>query len=209
MKTILLLSLIVTSFALTPSYAYMPQDTVIYSDKNCTCPIVTLPATYFVAVVDYESNLVTYSDISGYVKDAQLVDYEPVTKFANESFVVQNDGLNANLREKPSLNSPVIAVMEDGYRGYYYGDIEGDALIPEVGNLWRYVRYKDGAKGYVYCTQVKVTKPSQNIIEKMTNKEDEAEAPSFIKTDYILVLLLTVPSVLVVYLIFKDKPTQN
>lgn len=205
MKTLLIL----IAFALAPSYAYMPSDTVIYSDRECLNAIVTLPATYFVTVVDYDSNMVTYGDITGYIKNIELVDYEPVTKIAETAFDVSNDGLAANLRASPHADAPILAVMENGYSGYYYGDAVGDALIPEVGNVWRYVKYKDGTKGYVYCSQVKVTKPKANVIEKVTNKEDEAEAPSLIKTDYFLVILLTLPSVLVVYLIFRDKSTPN
>lgn len=196
------------------TYGYINTVTTLYSDAQCSDAVTTLPATYFVILLETREDCykVSYKDIAGYVKDIEPVDYEPVTKYAAASFTANNDGYPVKLREEPSPNAKVLTQVPDSESGYYYGDINGTALIPQVGNKWHYVNYNDGRQtyyGYVYSSQVTVTPIRNNVIEKVTYEKDEefTSSPSF-GTEFIIIICLTVPSVLIMYLVFKDKKPQ-
>lgn len=208
MKLLLLITLLATQ---PFTYGYMHSTTTLYSDKDCRNAITSLPATYFVIVLETESNCykVSYKDISGYVRDIDIVDYEPVTKYASARFNVNNDGYPIKLRNAPLDSGEVIIEIPAGKGGYYYGDIQGDALIPQVGKNWHYVCYTDGLDpyyGYVYSSQVTVSEIQANIIEKMPeDKGEESTSSPTDNTDFLLVACLCVPSVLIMYFVFREK----
>lgn len=213
MKLLLIVSLL--AMPNTFSYGYLSVNTVLYADMGCQNAITTLPATYFVTVLEsYEfAYKVSYKDITGYVIDVELVDYEPVTKFASASFKVNNDGYPVRLRSEPSGVGKLITEIPAGGTGYYYGDVQGSALIQQVGSTWHYVSYNDGIDtyyGYVYTSQVTVSEIANNIIEKVEHAKGEELTPSPVtETDFLLITCLCVPSVLIMYLIFKDKKRQS
>ncbi len=208
MKLLMMLALIagINNF----SYGYMSEPTTLYSDPHCLNAVTTLPATYFVIVLEKgeTSFKVSYKDIAGYVKDVEVVDYEPVTKYASASFSVNNDGYPVKLRAEPSGASEVIIEVPASRQGYYYGDVSGSALIPQVGNRWHYVSYDDGGKiyyGYVYTSQVTVSEIKNNVIEKVEHDKGEVLTSPVFGTDFVLITCLCVPSVLIMYLAFKEK----
>lgn len=210
MKLLLIITLLASA---NFTYGYMPSDTTLYSDPECLYAITTLPATYFVIVLESNGDVykVSYKDISGYIRNIEVVDYEPVTKYASSRFGVNNDGYPVKLRSKPSEAGSVITEIPPDKSGYYFGDVQGSALIQQVGNKWHYVSYNDGFDtyyGYVYTSQVTVSDIEPNVIEKVEtgNKEGEELTPSpMSNTDFILIACLCAPSVLIMYLIFKDK----
>ncbi len=209
MKLLLLLTLLTSPQPFT--YGYLPYGCTLYSDMQLTNPITTLPATYFVIILSEDTAIrASYKDIVGFLDPASVekVDYEPVTKFASASFTVDNDGYPVRLRSSPSKDAPVISEIPSGASGYYYGDALGDALIEQVGNTWRYVSIGDpsGTKnGYVYSSQVSVTDFAPNVIEKVEyNDKGEDLASPVSNTDFILIACLCVPSVLIMYVIFRS-----
>lgn len=167
------------AYADTPSsfvaYAYMPADTVLYKDDGES--ICSLPATYFVVLADEEKNgklAVSYLDIDGYVlaSSVEIVDYEPVTKFASRTARVNNDGMAVNLRQTPDSVSgtllcsvPATAVLT------VYGAKTGAELFDGAGNTWQYVRYTPAGAtpvyGYVYAPQLQCDPVVPNKIEKV------------------------------------------
>ena len=193
------------------AYGYMDTVTTLYADPQCLTAVTTLPATYFVIVLGQNENSykVSYKDIVGYVDNIEIVDYEPVTKYAAADFTVNNDGYPVKLRKEPSPAAEVLAEIPAAKGGYYYGDISGSSLIPQVGDKWHYVSYNDGIEtfyGYVYTSQVIVSEISDNVIEKVEYDKGEEQEPSPIfGTDFLLIACLCVPSVLIMYLVFKDK----
>ena len=193
------------------TYGYLATDTTLYSDPECLNPLTSLPATYFVMVLDEQAFYkVSYKDISGYVRELEIVDYEPVTKFATASFAVKNDGHPVKLRTEPSETAEVLIEIPDGKSGYYYGDVHGSALIQQVGTKWHYIAYADGDyryRGYVYSSQVTVSEIEPNIIEKVeyNDEGEEQYSPPVNKPDFILIACLCVPSVLIMYLVFRNK----
>lgn len=210
MKLFLVLTIFL-SYAQPFTYGYLSEDITLYSDERCLEIVTSLPKTYFVIVLEQKETccFVSYKDISGYAKNVTIVDYEPVNKYATASFSVNNDGYPAKLRLKPTDQSEVLTEIPPSASGYYYGDAVGKALIPQVGDVWRYVSYDDGTntyRGYVYSSQTTVSEIQNNVIEKVALKEESEDnsSPSQ-NTDFVLISLLCIPSVVIMYLIFKDK----
>lgn len=215
MKLLLLLTIAFASPGFT--YGYLHTDTVLYGDPNLKTAITSLPATYFVTVLEsYEDcHKVSYKDITGYIPDVEIVDFEPVTKWASTWFTVTNDGYPAKLRSLPSKDSEIIMEIPAGKTGYYYGDADGDELLQNYGNKWRYVCYNDGLGdyyGYVYSSQISVSEIKPNEIkkvEKVENNEGEELSSPNVNTDFILIACLCIPSVLIMYLLFRDKDHKS
>lgn len=207
MKLLLFITLLSQPF----TYGYMQSTTTLYSDALCQNPLTTLPATYFVIVLEESDNFykVSYKDITGYVSGIEIVDYEPVTKYASATFDVNNDGYPVKLRSSPTAAGEVITEIPNGKSGYYYGEAKGDSLIAQVGSLWYYVSYFDGSDtyhGYVYSSQISVSEISANVIEKVPDtKGEEIASPPLDNTDFFLIVCLCVPSVLIMYLVFGKK----
>ncbi|MBR2967477.1 MAG: hypothetical protein IKC35_01705 [Clostridia bacterium] len=210
MKLLLILTVFLSQ-ANTFSYGYLSADTVMYADENCLSAITTLPKTYFAIVLNEgdDSYYVSYKDVTGYVKNIEIVDYEPVTKYADATFTANNDGYPVKLRKSPNANSEVVIEIPHSKSGYYYGDVSGSALIEQVGTCWHFVCYNDGTNsyhGYVYSSQVRVSEIKNNVIEKVVyNDKSNSTASIQQNTDFLLIVLLCVPSVLIMYIIFSDK----
>lgn len=195
------------------SFALLNLGTTLYTE-NLT-PIVTLPPTYFVGLVDEAVNEdgmyhVIYNDIDGYVyaSEVERVDYTPKYKYETTvTFTVDNDGQSANLREAPNHSSAkVLTVLPSGSIGYCYGETIGSALIPAFGGLWYYVRIGE-YRGYIYGAHASVSTTPENIIEA-----EEVIAPPIDPEEslpdsfaIILIILLCIPAAGIMYLIFKKR----
>lgn len=200
------------------SYALMSVGTTLYTET--LTPIVTLPPTYFIGIVDEAKTAngmyhVVYNDIDGYVyaSEVEVVDYTPKYKYETTvTFTVNNDGQSANLRSEPNhLAASILTVLPSGASGYCYGEVIGTSLITAFGGLWYYVRIGD-YRGYIYGAHATVTTTPENTIEAEvtiapgTDDTEEVLPDTFA---IILILLMCVPAVGVMYLIFKKRPTDN
>ena len=144
-------------------YACMERGATLYERTGGVYrELAVLPPTYFVAVLETGGDgycLVSYLDISGYMKESELkrVDFVPKTKYAQSRFTVTNDSQPANLRALPFRESEVSSVMDSGGGGRVIGYRDGDELIKGAGKRWYYVRYERGGDfvyGYVYSAHV-------------------------------------------------------
>lgn len=156
------------------TYAYLPHAAPLYDESGAV--VCMLPATYFVLPGGSKQNgklPVSYADISGYmlVSDIEIVDYEPVTKFAKLKAYPYNDGLSVNLRARPDpAEGAVLATVPASATLTLYGGREGSELFAGAGTLWQYVRY-DGAQGavfgYIYAPQLRCDAVTPNTLEKV------------------------------------------
>lgn len=158
------------------TYALLPHDAILYDAAQQ--PVCLLPASYYVVPEGSTAEGVTpvqYLDLRGYVRtaDLQIVDYEPVQKFADRHARPQNDGMAVNLRSLPDAqNGALLATVPASATLTLYGAREGSELFAGAGNLWQYVRY-DGASGgalygYVYAAQLSCDPLTPNSGEKVT-----------------------------------------
>lgn len=203
------------------AFALLGSPTVLYTQS--LSPIVTLPATYFVGVVDLtvtDAGLyrVVYDDIDGYVyaSAVEIVDYTPVTKYEKTvTFTANNDNQPVNLRSAPDhRSSNIIATIAADGSGRCYGNIEGSSLIEQVGSNWYYISY-NGQKGYVYSSQVTVLPTPENVIaaepvdapETPIDNEQPNTAAEVLSDGATIALLigLSVGAGLIMFLLFK-KP---
>ncbi len=218
-----------------PVYAYLSSGSAIYSlDSSTDIPsyemITYLPGTYFVALLsDMETAEgyieVSYSDITGYMKrsDLEIVDYEPVTKYASGSLSTSFDGQNVNIRSKPDhTDIELIQCSVPSDTGlFYYGTADGTQLIKDLPGTWYYVRYSDGQsdkRGYVHYAQVNAVPISDNVIEKVVKPTPpdgpgtptvKPSAPQMDNlTTGLFIACLCIPAVLIVFLIFR-KPASS
>lgn len=207
------------------TYAYLAADTILYrADTASYTPIVTLPQTYFVALLtsDAEDYLnVSYLDITGFVlkSSLEICDYEPVTKYATLKALPNNDGLGVNLRDMPDhTNGKILQTIPSDATLTLYGSIYGTPLIPAVGDTWHYVKYTVGAAstfGYVYSGHVSADIPSNNVIEKVPTEPiappvEVIPSPAKFTTpmQIVFIIALSIPAIIIMLLIFKRKPAK-
>lgn len=198
-----------------PSFEYgiLKDDAVLYSDAGLSRAITTLPSSYFVILIGFNGSAyrVSYLDIDGYLSAAAIepVDYEPKYKYASAGFTVTNDGQSANVRSSPDhTQNNIVTTLESGARGLYYGTVKGTSLIPEVGDLWYYVRYSSEPYlyGYIYKSQITAETIPANIIERVEPPAEPQEPTDFVS--YIIIAALTIPALVIMLFVFK-KPSSS
>ncbi|MBQ4049585.1 MAG: SH3 domain-containing protein [Clostridia bacterium] len=187
-------------------YAYIGSSGAKLLDDDGSV-ITSLPATYFVTVTGENEQyyLASYLDLEGFVEktSVEIVDYEPVTKYASPTFITNNDTHPVNLRSSPHADAPIITVIPDASSGIYYGTVPGDDIVAGI-STWYFVRYGQSYHGYVYSTQISPQPITANIIEKVVKKDEEKEQS--IKPDAlegIFIGTLCVPAVIIMLLIFR------
>jgi hypothetical protein len=187
--------------------------------------ITSLPPTYFVEILGepIDSHYpIGYFDLHGYVRGALInkVDYEPVTKFAQGGINI-NDEISGgvNLRRTPYNTSPdniAVVIPHDTTDILYYGTRRGSTVRPQ-SNTWYYVRARvDGQLywGYVYSGIMTSQSIVDNVVERVPppitpGPDTTSTAASMSSTTlYILIGVLSVPALLIMWLIFK-KPAKG
>lgn len=203
-------------------YAYMSEDCILYKIENSEyTPLVTLPKTYFVAIMkDFDEYYqVNYLDITGFIKktDLEIVDYEPVYKYASPSFTPSNDGFGVNLRSAPMSSAAILLTIENTQTALYYGAISGEAINPALGDKWCYSRFTLDSVvhyGYVYRGHIRADEIPPNKIEKVEkNPEPPGQIlpspPEFTSLASILFIVgLSVPAIVIMLLLFKRPPKR-
>lgn len=216
-----------TALAAAVEYAYLPTPvTMMFKNGAQYEPATSLPATYFVAVIENENAdgylKVSYLDITGYVRaaDVEKVDYEPKFKYAEPSLLTFVEGSTTYLRSRPfsNGNSSVIADVPSDKSLVYYGTVDGDELYTGAGNKWYYVRYNDAdgemLYGYLYSAHARSVQPiKDNTIEKVEPPPDttpppvkpgEAGLPKGVSAA--IIACLSLPAVgIMFYLFFKGR----
>lgn len=195
-------------------YALIGEGAILYNDTQMSKAITTLPSGYFVIILGdggEGSYRVSYLDIDGYISKGavELVDYEPKYKYATATFSVNNDGQPANIRSTPDHTaSNIVTSLSPNSGGIYYGTVQGTALIPEVGDLWYYVRYSSQPYryGYIYKSQVTVTPIEANVIERVEEETPTTQTPSE-GISYVIVAALTIPAIIIMLFVFKKPST--
>lgn len=219
-----LISVMLTALPVDAEYACMENGATLYNySDGVYAEVAVLPKSYFAAVIKQNDDgytLVSYMDVSGYIKSDQLkkVDFTPKYKYADASFTVSNDSQPANLRSRPDHTdkSNILTVMPDGGKGKVIGSIEGSALIAAAGNTWYYVRYENGGDltyGYVYSAHITPVDFGTNSMEREESGsdggiEDGQEQPSMemsLPVQIIFIVALCLPVVFIMLLMFSKK----
>ncbi len=199
-------------------------------DGDVFKPYTTLPKTYFVALLEEETESeyikASYRDISGYVKkaDLEITDYEPVTKYASAFFTAANEGLSAILRSSPDHNGDnTLALIPDGEKLLYYGTIDGSARYDGASTVWYYVKYEKEADqdpifGYVYEYHGVADAIENNVIEKVPKPvppepEDPVVTPEKPKLggvyETVFIVCLCIPAALIMFMLFRRAPQEK
>ncbi len=204
------------------TYAYLPRAAVLYTAAGEA--VCTLPATYFVLPEGSAAEgryPVSYLDLRGYMvaSDLEIVDYEPVTKFASLTARPQNDGMAVNLRSAPNVAADnVLAAVPADAVLTLYGGREGGELFAGAGKLWQYVRY-DGADGavygYIYAAQLKCDALQPNVIEKVQRPPEQTadETPAAVSLGnagtVALIAAMCVPAGLLMLVLFYRPDSKR
>lgn len=178
-----------------------------------------LPKSYFVLLVsniDNEFYKAQYKDVVGYVKKSEV---SPVAEKPNKPYpdevkfwTYSSDGTNI-VSSTFSRNNPKdtgsVSVMQELN---YYGQMVGDELIKDRGYLWLYCK-TENASGYLYaglCDVSKNFKDNTEVVTKISEPyidNDDSFLYNLVSLSpalkVILVLLVTLPCFLLVFLLFK------
>ncbi len=214
--SVLVISLTVprAAYAADVEYAVISDACILYADEAKTERIVTLPASYFVAVTKEcdDAYAVEFTDLKGFVDKERVsrVDYTPMYKFpAVAKTVVSNDSNTVTLRSSPShVEQNTVGKRRDGEEVTYYGPITGSSQIPALGNTWYYVKTDDGKFGYVYSLYAEPYEFPQNDLSPLV-VPSSAPPKSHISLEgegkYVLIASLCIPVLLLFFLLLKDS----
>ena len=200
------------------------------SDNSISNIYFEIPKTYFVELLDNANEdfyLAKYINITGYVKkeSVQAVKNTPSSPFLNNlNFRVYAD-LSRNIRSEPnssSNTSNVIASVPLYCRNLtFYGKITGESLIEGRTNTWYYCKYSADKDyyGYIYsdfCDELPTSLPIN--LEEVSFVENptftiETEAKNSVdlnsNTTAIIIGIITVPALIFVFMIIKNKTILN
>lgn len=199
-----------------PFYAQVLSGCVLYSDRELTNAITSLPPTYFVCVTEQDESVlrVTYKNVDGYARREYLspCDFIPKYKFAESYLSLSNDGGTVNVRLKPDHTADnVCSRLTDGTKLYYYGFVEGSEQNKMIGSRWYCVDLGEGKRGYVYSMYAVVPALPDNVVEP---EEQPVVAPVYNEAhvsaygEYVVVAALCIPVILLMYLLFKHTPSS-
>ena len=220
------LCIIFTIFCLAPTslpeakaeqirYASILSGAILYSERDLSSPVTSLPETYFVTVVETlgEVSKVTYLGLSGYISNDFIspVDFTPKNKYAKATLSLTNDGGIINVRAYPDHTADnVTQKLTDGTTLEYYGVVAGRTLNQIIGDEWFAVKLSGGRLGYVYSMYAVASQIEPNVV--VPEEEDPKISPttSFSvdeHSSYFLIGALCLPVIVIMYLLFKQKPS--
>ena len=195
------------------------ESAFLYSSPNEENSLFLLPKTYFVKLIN-EANkdyyFCSYKDIKGYVKknDVLAMNGLPSQPYLDGLFrTFSLDGLG--LYSSPSYSQEnllaTIPYLTDNL--VFYGEIQGQELVPEKGKKWIYCKYSDqNIFGYVYsvfCDKLPSFTQNYETFETIENpfeKTSIAKELSPVAMGFIIAGV-TIPCVIVLFLLIK--PTLN
>lgn len=215
------------------SYAYIEESTTLYSlPENGlaggeSVAVTSLPSTYFCEILgevaEYSGYYkVGYLDIVGLVKkeSVSIVDYTPKYKFASAKIRIAEDVTGVNLRTEPNhkTGSVVYTATGEDKEFIWYGEIVGSIPIQGIDiDRWYYTRLVKGDTtyyGYVYSAYMMADTIPPNVIEPIEDDTDgkgavdTMPAPLEGVTLYIVIGALSLPAVLIIWLLFRKRPNK-
>ncbi len=178
-----------------------------------------LPKSYFVLLVsniDNEFYKAQYKDIVGYVKKSEVspVAEKPKKPYPDEVkfWTYSSDGTEIVTSTFESNNPQGVGTVAVMQELNYYGLMIGDEILKDRGYLWLYCK-TENASGYLYaglCNVSKNFKENDEVVTKISEPYLDGD-DSFLYNlvslspalKIILVLLVTLPCFLLVYLLLK------
>ena len=179
-----------------------------------------LEESYYVKLLEQANEdffKVQYLDIMGYVKidDVTPVNETPTCPYLEcISFDISPTLESFTLRSIPNSqdDSNIIVTAKNQTNLDYFGKIAGNESVPSLGNLWYYCQVNvDGKdyRGYIYSPYAINLSPivPNNEIVTSTSIEKINATQSLLKlnltTENIIIILVTIPSIVVLYLLLK------
>lgn len=203
----------------------------IISDTSANNIWFILPPTYFVEILSMQNSklaYVNYNGIKGYVETKNLipVTFTPTKPFLDTLTFSLSSDFGTHLRELPSTKSNYFTIFDAGTKGLVFiGETIGEVPNDGQSDKWYYCIYEASAtkvyKGYVY---------SENLAEKLTiplntetldvprpvtptaeNPVDSEPliAPMNDTVKWVLITLLTLPTILIFVLLIKKPKTET
>lgn len=178
-----------------------------------------LPKSYFVLLVsniDNEFYKAQYKDVVGYVKKSEVspVAEKPQKPYPNEVkfWTYSSDGTNVVTSTFESNSPQTVGTVTVMQELDYYGLMIGDEILKDRGYLWLYCK-TGNASGYLYaglCNVSKNFKENDEVVTKIKEPyidNDDSFLYNLVSLSpalkITLVLLVTLPCFLLVYLLFK------
>lgn len=182
-------------------------------DQSYSNILCLLEKTYYVEVVSQSTDKVrvNYNGVSGYVKPSsiRLVKGTPTTPYPTDIKIMTYDK-NCYLRSTPERSENTISILPANCTNLtFIGRTVGENVEDFGQNTWYYVDYLN-VKGYIYSSYV------QSVSSIFPNGESlayVADASGLINPltnleCIIIVIVLTIPTLLILYIIFH-KPNAS
>ena len=240
-KTLLLVTILMVTY--TPFQVYATEhdffaqiqtDGVYLFEDKGTKPIFEIPPTFYVKLIEDEVDgyyKARYMNVVGYIRSSEIqcVDEYPAIPYLDYVNFRILASQSAELRNEPSrakgLNSLIVELPLYETNFIYYGNIQGEEVVPALGNNWYYVSYsKNGVTqyGYIYSGLTdNLTAYTQNPISlyPITKhnwyiEEEQPNLPAFdppSTPELAIILAIIIPALLLLFIMFKtgNKTTKS
>ena len=199
-------------------YAKILQENVyFFSSPNIDDKMFIIPPSYFVKLLSSPNDnfyYAQYKDVYGYVQktDITVMDGTPITPYDSSTFrVFSFDGLSLYSSAYALVSNKVAEIPYLTENIKFYGKFYGEETIPEKGNLWYYCKYTNNQDyhGYVYsifCDKLSTQVLNNEYFEIITTPifQPNIQPSSSVSTVFI-VLAVTIPCLIVLYLLIKPN----
>lgn len=183
-------------------------------DQSHSNVICLLEKTYYVEVISQSTDKVrvNYNGVSGYVKPSsiRLVKGVPTTPYPID-IRIQTYGKNCYLRTTPERGENTISILPANCTSLVFiGRTIGENIEDFGQNTWYYVEYLN-VKGYIYSSYVQNISSIFPNGENLTYIVDKSGLlnPLTNLECIIIVIVLTVPTLAILYIIFRKPSSKN
>ena len=213
-----------TSYADSKSYYAKANDNVyFYSSpiKSDKYKLFEIPSSYYVLLLgngNQDFYRAKYSSLEGFVLKSSVipVNEQPNYPFANTSFRTFTD---TNLYSSPNTSASIKTIPALTEITTYYGELEGEELLPKSTNIWFYCRYKieeNYYTGYIfsyYCDHRTEIVPNTESYTPCTEDLFSDEVQQTIQTKsslttVLIVICCVVPCLIIALLLIKKKSSK-
>lgn len=171
-------------FAIDNTYYRVTQpNAILYKDDALSSPMFYIEPSYFVKQIT-ESNtstlMVEYNDVKGYVNKSDLtkVNDTPTNPYPKATFKM-NGSANAVLFSEPNNTSTFVGTVPyNATNIIFYGKIEGQEMLSNMGHIWYYCKYTSFEQGiilgYIYAPLTKDLTTIEPNTENFTDDVSKA-----------------------------------